>query len=40
MGSLTALTCHELSGHLNCTERNYIEKWFQTLTMRIDRFHS
>ena len=39
-GYLTALTRRELSGQLNYTERNLIEKWFQTVTMRIDRFHS
>jgi len=39
-GYLTALARRELSGHLNYTERNRIEKWFQTVTMRIDRFHS
>ena len=39
-GYLTALFRHELSGQLNYTERNHIEKWFQTVTMRIDRFHS
>jgi len=39
-GHLTALFRHELSGHLNYRERNHIEKWFQTVSMRIDRFHS
>jgi transposase-like protein len=39
-GYLTALARHELSGHLDYSERNYIEKWFQTVAMRIDRFHS
>jgi len=39
-GYLTALARRELSGQLNYTERNHIEKWFQTVTMRIDRFHS
>jgi len=29
-----------LSGQLNYTTRNHIEKWFQTISMRIDRFHS
>jgi len=28
-----------LSGHLNYVDRNFIEKWFHTLKMRIDRFH-
>jgi len=40
MSYLTALARHNLSGHLDCNDRNYIEKWFQTVTMRIDRFHS
>jgi putative transposase len=39
-GYLTALARHELSGHLDYSTRNHIEKWFQTVTMRIDRFHS
>jgi len=39
-GYLTALARHELSGHLDYTDRNHIEKWFQTVTMWIDRFHS
>ena len=39
-GYLTALARHELSGHLASHDRNHIEKWFQTVTMRIDRFHS
>ncbi|WP_143420475.1 integrase core domain-containing protein, partial [Halorubrum vacuolatum] len=29
-----------LSGRRDYTDRNLIEKWFQTLKMRIDRFHS
>ncbi|GCF15906.1 hypothetical protein Harman_38410 [Haloarcula mannanilytica] len=39
-GYLTALSCHDLSGRLDYRIRNHIEKWFQTVTMRIDRFHS
>ncbi len=39
-GYLTALFRHDLSGQLNYSERNHIEKWFQTVSMRIDRFHS
>jgi len=39
-GYLTALARRELSGQLNYTERNLIEKLFQTVAMRIDRFHS
>jgi hypothetical protein len=36
---LTALARHDLSGHLNSHD-NHIKKWFQTVTLRIDRFHS
>ncbi|ELY56422.1 transposase [Natronococcus jeotgali DSM 18795] len=39
-GYLTALSRHDLSGHLNYSDRNTIEKLFQTVSMRIDRFHS
>jgi len=39
-GYLTAIFRHELNGQLNYTERNHIEKWFQTVSMRIDHFHS
>jgi transposase-like protein len=39
-GYLTALFRHELSDQLDYRERNHIEKWFQTVSMRIDRFHS
>jgi transposase-like protein len=39
-GYLTALFRHDLSGRLEYRERNHIEKWFQTVAMRIDRFHS
>lgn len=39
-GYLTALACRELSGQLNYRDRNHIENWFHTVTMRIDRFHS
>jgi transposase-like protein len=39
-GYLTARFRHELSGQLDYEERNHIEKWFQTVSMRIDRFHS
>jgi len=31
---------HESSGQLNYRDRNHLEKLFQTVTMRIDRFHS
>lgn len=39
MGYLTALAQNDLGGHLDYVMRNLIEKWFQTLTMRIARFH-
>jgi len=39
-GYLTAFSRHDLSGRLDYRIRNHIEKWFQTVTMRIDRFHS
>lgn len=39
MGYLTALARTELNGHLNYSERNIVEKLFQTYTMRIERFH-
>jgi len=38
-GYLTALSRHDLSGRLDYRIRNHIEKWFQTVTMRIDRSH-
>jgi len=34
------LARHDLRGHLDDNDPNYIEKWFQTVTMRINRFHS
>lgn len=37
-GYLTALTHHELSGQLDYSGRNHVEEWFQTVSMRIDRF--
>jgi putative transposase len=39
-GYLTALARRELSGQLDYSERNLVEKLFQTVAMRIDRFHS
>ncbi len=39
-GSLTALARTDLSGQLEYTERDKIEKWFQTLKMRVERFHN
>jgi transposase-like protein len=39
-GYLTALFRLDLSGHLDYVDRSLIEKWFQTLKMRVDRFHN
>ena len=39
MGYLTALARVDLSGHLDYSDRNIVEKLFQTYTMRIGRFH-
>ena len=39
MGYLTALPRCDLSGRLDYVDQNLIEEWFQTLAMRIDRFH-
>ena len=39
MGYLTALARTDLDGDLNYSERNIVEKLFQTFTMRISRFH-
>jgi transposase-like protein len=39
-GYLTALFRRGLSGQLEYRGRNTIEKWFQTLSTRIDRFHA
>ena len=39
-GYLAALARLDPRGGLNCSERNLIEKWFQTMAMRINRFHS
>jgi transposase-like protein len=38
-GYLTAIARIGLRGRLDYVDRNQIEKWFQTLAMRIDRFH-
>jgi putative transposase len=38
-GYETALARLGLSGRRNYTDRNLIEKWFQTLKQRIDRFY-
>ena len=40
MGYLTALAQTDLGGRLDYVTRNLIEKWFQTLTMRVDRFYN
>jgi len=39
-GYQTSLDRLGLSGQRDYTDRNLIEKWFQTLRMRIDRFHN
>ena len=39
-GYLTALSRTDLSGQLEYTDRDKIEKWFQTLKMRVNRFHN
>ena len=39
-GYPTALARLDLRGGLEYTERNLVKKWFQTVTMRINRFHS
>ena len=39
-GYLTALARTDLSGGLDYIHRNKIEKWFQTLKMRVERFHN
>ena len=39
MGYLTALARTDLDGDLNYTDRNVVEKLFQTISMRISRFH-
>lgn len=39
MGYLTALAKTDLTGDLNYSERNVVEKLFQTYTMRVGRFH-
>ena len=40
MGYLTALARVGLRGDLDYVDRNLIEKWFQTLKMRVNRFHN
>ncbi|EMA56819.1 hypothetical protein C451_00395 [Halococcus thailandensis JCM 13552] len=36
---LTTLTKTDLSGHIDYTNRNNVEKLLQTFTMRIERVH-
>ena len=38
-GYRTALARLGLTGQVDYTDRNLIEKWFHTLKMRVDRFH-
>ncbi len=40
MGYLTALAETDPGGHLDYVTRNLIEKWFQTLKMRVWRSHN
>jgi putative transposase len=39
-GYRTALSRLGLSGQVDYSDRNLIEKWFHTLKMRVDRFHN
>lgn len=39
-GYLIAHFRHHSSGHLDSSDRGSIETWFQTVSLRIDRFHS
>ena len=39
-GYRTALARLGLSGRVDYSDRNLIEKWFHTLKMRVDRFHN
>jgi putative transposase len=39
-GYRTALARLGLNGRVDYTDRNLIEKWFHTLKMRLDRFHT
>ena len=39
-GYRTAFARLGLTGRVDYTDRNLIEKWFQTLEMRVDRFHN
>ncbi|HET7325154.1 MAG TPA: IS6 family transposase [Halococcus sp.] len=40
MGYPTALAQTDLGGHLDYHMRNLIERWFQTLKIRVKRFHN
>ncbi len=39
-GYLTALSRVGVSGRLDYSLRNHVERWFQTLKVRTDRFHT
>ncbi len=39
-GYLTALVRYELIGQFNYSDRNHVEKWSQSISIRIDRLHS
>lgn len=39
-GYLTALARRQIGGQLDSSDRNSIEKWFRTVAMRIERFHT
>jgi putative transposase len=39
-GYRTAIARLGLSGRVSYTDQNLIEKWFHTLKMRVDRFHT
>jgi len=39
-GYRTAFARLRLTGRVDYTDRNLIAKWFQTLKMRVDRFHN
>ena len=40
MSYLTALAQTDLGGHIDYVTQNLIEKWFQTLKMRVERFQN
>jgi len=39
-GYLTTFDRRELTGQPGYSERNHVKKWFQKVSIRIDRFHS